>query len=392
MQLMEEAAGVAATRYFNHKANCRIAALLSRVERLSFQHPVHVGDVAQVNAKVVFASRSSVAVCVQVTAERMAWSISTTGSSDTDTVVCNRALMWLVGNIVPTPANLASPLRPSFLESINPKDYIRAVAPPFPKPLSSDTEAWQSYQQAAELYQESQTKCDNISSSSGDMGATNDRDANNQTAHISFAKNTMRRNNPPQSTQTTGDATAAVISFTPDHSSVELVQVMQPSDCVNSTGLVAGGVVMKLMDNACGVVAVRHCGTNTVTVSVNCVNLIAPVLLGDVLKVQARPVFTSKKSIEILVSVVAERFLIDESDGSLMRQEVVTTEQAYFTFVALPLLVNSSSGDNDGDNLISSLPMRQLVLETDLDKALYAERKAKYRQRKETISRVQAKL
>ena len=91
---------------------------------------------------------------------------------------------------------------------------------------------------------------------------------------------------------------------------------------------------MKLMDNASGVVAVRHCGTNVVTVSVDTIDLVKPVMLGDILKITAKPVFASAKSIEILVSVVAERFS-QTPEGKLERQEIVSTKQAYFTFVSL---------------------------------------------------------
>ncbi len=42
-----------------------------------------------------------------------------------------------------------------------------------------------------------------------------------------------------------------------EESSVTLSQVMQPQDA-NPAGLVHGGVIMKQIDNAAGVVAVRH--------------------------------------------------------------------------------------------------------------------------------------
>jgi len=47
--------------------------------------------------------------------------------------------------------------------------------------------------------------------------------------------------------------------------------LMLPSDCY-SNGQVQGGVVLKLMDNAAGVVAARHCRSNVVTVNIDAVN------------------------------------------------------------------------------------------------------------------------
>ena len=129
---------------------------------------------------------------------------------------------------------------------------------------------------------------------------------------------------------------------------------------------------MKLMDNACGVAAVRHCGTNIVTIAVDGVNLVAPVLLGDVLRVRARPTFTSSHSMEIEVSVVAERFQATE-EGALRRHEIVTTERAYFTFVSLPLQPTSK---------VSSLPMRPLVLSTAQDRSKFEAGRRRYEDRK----------
>ncbi|CAB9516510.1 Cytosolic acyl coenzyme A thioester hydrolase [Seminavis robusta] len=380
MQLMEEAAGVAANRYFSVHKHQRIVALLSRVERLTFQHPIHVGDVAQATAKVVYASPHSVAVCVQVRAERMPWSTASGISSSRDKpkeygddTICNRALLWLVGAILPKTSHS--------VHQINPKQYTRALAPPFPVPSKEqDWEAWINYQQASDLYQQSKRKCDNINEEAEDEMDKDELATQPQVVQETTATTQQQSSLPLQ-------------KLTPDHSAVELVQVMLPADCVSSTGLVAGGVVMKLMDNACGVVAVRHCGTNTVTVSVNCVNLVSPVLLGDILKIRARPVFTSAKSIEIMVKVTAERFSLDDSSGTLMRQEIVTAEQAFFTFVALPIVMSSSNNNNRSDgSVIASLPMTPLHLESPDDQALYEQRRVKYKQRKASLQRVMAKL
>jgi len=354
MQLMEEAAGVAAHRYFcQSHSSPRVVPLVSRVERLSFQHPIHVGDVAKVKATVIFSSLINVAVCVQVRAERLAWSTRASQSQGTHTdttsgdTVCNRALMWLVGAELPpiSSARLAN--------RINPSNIKRALAPPFPIPKDKTSWAWEQYQEAAQLYEKNQG---NKSPSVNTLDITSD--------------NLM--NNAPTTPRFT-DSTIDEEGKTPNRSAVELAQVMLPSDCVNTNGLVSGGVVMKLMDNACGIVAVRHCGTNTVTVVVQGVNLFSPVLSGDVLMVQARPVFTSAKSIEIAVSVRAERYNIS---NSFLHQEIVAiTDQAYFTFVALPL----------GDKNPSALPMIPLRLETKEDRETFEKRKAVYQQRRALI-------
>ena len=406
MKMMEEAAGVAANRYFNSATTAnhatktpsrstntttstRVCAVTSRVERMTFQHPVHVGDVAKVRAQVVFASLHTVAVSVQVTAERMAWSTSTTSARmDTaeadggcrEETVCNRALVWLVGVVLPADPSLS-------VHKLNPKLYARALAPPFPVPdPTHDLRGWNAYQRASQAYEARKRASLTIPGSSFDEAIPYvSSSSSSSSADAAIATH-------PSSTTSTPR-----VCFTPEYSAVELVQVMLPSDCTTNTGLVGGGVVMKLMDNACGVVAVRHCGTNVVTVSVDCVNLVSPVLLGDVLRVQARPTFTSSHSLEIQVSVIAERYTPSSStedtttaNGSddsmdpcptatrqgehrLIRQEIVTTEWAYFTFVSLPLQPSQTSP--------SSLSMRPLVLKTPSDHEQFEQGKQRYERR-----------
>ncbi|CAB9509532.1 Cytosolic acyl coenzyme A thioester hydrolase [Seminavis robusta] len=358
MKLMEEAAGVAANRYFNNhlspRTTDRVCALTSRVERMTFQHPVHVGDVAKVHAAVVFASNHTVAVSVQVTAERMAWSTATTSSSSQNMggdprqadTICNRALLWLVGVVLPLDDTTT-------VHQLNPKLYPRALAPSFQVP-EQNTEGYKAYQWAAQAYK--RRKKTMVMIAEGEIEKSGTKGNANQVVAAESIIN---------------DDNDALDSFTPDDSAVELVQLMLPEDCTTNTGLVGGGVVMKLMDNACGVAAARHCGTNIVTVAVDCVNLEAPVLLGDVIKVKARPTFASDKSLELEVSVAAERFEYDDEQGRLVRREIVTTRQAYFTFVSLP---------RHGGQ--ASLPMRPLKVETSEDMTKFAAGKRRYEQRK----------
>jgi len=393
MQMMEEAAGVAAARYFNQppvgsktagtssqqqklqkkQQQSRVCALTSRVEQMTFQAPIHVGDVAKVRAQVVFASMHTVAVAVEVKAERMAWffpnnnTASPSSNNNLEDTVCNRALVWLVGVVLPN--------HRISVHQLNPKLYARALAPPFstPKEKTNSLGSY-AYALAAQAYKARQLRHQSI------PGSSFDEDASFPSSRHSTILET-----PPSPTKTTKTC------FTPDYSAVELAQVMLPSDCISDTGLVSGGVVMKLMDNACGVAAVRHCGTNAVTVSVDSVDLVAPVVLGDVLRVRARPTYTSSKSLELQVSVVAERFTTDSSTAQLKRQEIVTTQHAYFTFVSLPLMTRNSREEDSSSPASaksgtppSSLPMRQLVLETEYDKAQFELGKKRYENRQAT--------
>lgn len=53
-----------------------------------------------------------------------------------------------------------------------------------------------------------------------------------------------------------------------EESSVVMAQQMNPQDA-NPAGNVHGGVIMKLIDTAAGVVAFRHARANAVTVSID---------------------------------------------------------------------------------------------------------------------------
>ncbi len=108
-------------------------------------------------------------------------------------------------------------------------------------------------------------------------------------------------------------------------SSVVMVQLMSPQD-VNIAGTVHGGVVMKLIDTAAGVAAVRHTRTSTVTASVDRLDFHHPVFVGDLLTVKASPNLVGRTSMEVGVRVESE---------NLFTGETRHTASAYLTLVAL---------------------------------------------------------
>ena len=108
-------------------------------------------------------------------------------------------------------------------------------------------------------------------------------------------------------------------------SSVVMVQVMAPQD-VNSAGNVHGGVIMKLIDSAAGVVAVRHARTNAVTASVDRLDFHHPVFVGNLVTLKASLNLVGKTSMEVGVHVESE---------NLFTGEIRHTASAYLTLVAL---------------------------------------------------------
>jgi len=117
-------------------------------------------------------------------------------------------------------------------------------------------------------------------------------------------------------------------------SSVIMSQIISPQD-VNLAGNVHGGVIMKLIDTAAGVVAARHTRANVVTASIDRLDFHHPVYVGNMVVLKASLNFVGKTSMEIGVRVEAENILTGE---------VRLTSSAYLTYVSLdkdgkPMLV-----------------------------------------------------
>ncbi|XP_030872953.1 cytosolic acyl coenzyme A thioester hydrolase-like [Leptonychotes weddellii] len=126
--------------------------------------------------------------------------------------------------------------------------------------------------------------------------------------------------------------------------------------------LLCAGVTMKLMDEVAGIVAARHCKTNIVTASVDAINFHDKIRKGYVITISGRMTFTSNKSMEIEVLVDADP-VVDNS------QKRYRAASAFFTYVSL-----SQEG--------KSLPVPQLVPETEDEKKRFEEGKGRYLQMK----------
>lgn len=110
-------------------------------------------------------------------------------------------------------------------------------------------------------------------------------------------------------------------------SSVIMAQMMIPLDA-NPAGNVHGGVVVKIIDEAAGVVAARHSRSNVVTASIDRMDFHNPVFVGDVLFFKASLNLVGRTSMEIGVRVEAE---------NVITGVVRHAASAYLTYVALDL-------------------------------------------------------
>jgi uncharacterized protein (TIGR00369 family) len=122
-------------------------------------------------------------------------------------------------------------------------------------------------------------------------------------------------------------------------------QVMGPPD-LNLAGNVHGGTIMKLIDTAAGVVAIRHARCNAVTASIDRLDFHYPAFSGDLVTCKASLNYVGRSSMEIGVRVETE---------NLFTGEVRHTASAYLTYVAL---------DKSG----RPTPIPPLILQTDEEK------------------------
>lgn len=100
---------------------------------------------------------------------------------------------------------------------------------------------------------------------------------------------------------------------------------MQPEHA-NAQGNVHGGWIMKLVDEAGALAAMRHCHYPCVTVAIDSMTFDAPVLVGDLLILEACVTYVGRSSIESMVTVYAEKILTGQR---------TITNTAFVVYVAL---------------------------------------------------------
>jgi acyl-CoA hydrolase len=111
----------------------------------------------------------------------------------------------------------------------------------------------------------------------------------------------------------------------PSDSMVSLSRIMDLSDA-NLLGNVHGGEIMKMVDNAGGLAAMKHCGGPVVTAAMDEMQFIEPVYVGDVVTVKAMVNDTGRTSLEVGVRVEADNVITGRH---------VHTSSAYLVYVAL---------------------------------------------------------
>lgn len=118
---------------------------------------------------------------------------------------------------------------------------------------------------------------------------------------------------------------AKIKGRTVDESRVEMMEVVLPNDA-NLLGNILGGKVMHLIDVAGAIAAHRHSRFQVVTASVDSLDFLHPVRVGQIITLRAFVTRAFRTSMEVEVNV----YLEDYAQGK-RRQ----TSSAFLTYVAL---------------------------------------------------------
>uniref|UniRef100_A0A3B3SSS7 Acyl-CoA thioesterase 7 n=1 Tax=Paramormyrops kingsleyae TaxID=1676925 RepID=A0A3B3SSS7_9TELE len=97
-------------------------------------------------------------------------------------------------------------------------------------------------------------------------------------------------------------------------SPIQICRVMRPDDA-NIVGNVHGGTILKMIEEAGGIISTRHCNTQpgdrcvAALARVERTDFLYPMFIGEVAHVSAEITYTSKHSVEVQVNVLAENIL-----------------------------------------------------------------------------------
>ena len=277
LELMSQAGYIATSRHCSAVTHSEdrsaLTVGLARVSHINFYEPMYVGNVAELQAAVTYTSPRSMEVTVDVWAENLK-----SGRKK----CTNTGTLWYVA-------------LPSDVEALKRGEGLKPLLVPQLEGLSEEEreEGRRRYeaQKASRKSIEASLGLDSVHPLSRPWFPHNLRDIEEHTVPAS---------------QTT------------------LNHIVHPSNCT-TTGFLTGGTLMKLMDEAAAICAMRHTKEVAVTACIDAIDFHCPVMNGEVLCATARLLFTSGRTMEIEVCV--------EAEGFMTKRRV--TSSAYFTYVSL---------------------------------------------------------
>ena len=114
--------------------------------------------------------------------------------------------------------------------------------------------------------------------------------------------------------------------MTPVQTRCVMTQIVMPMHTNGVAGVMFGGIMMQWIDVCAGVAAMRHAAGAVLTASIDRLDFLSPVKVGEVVLLQAQVNYTGKTSMEVGCRVETE-------DMRTRSRRYVT--KAYLTFVAV---------------------------------------------------------
>jgi len=113
--------------------------------------------------------------------------------------------------------------------------------------------------------------------------------------------------------------------MTPEQTRCVMTQIVMPMHTNGVAGVMFGGIMMQWIDVCAGVAAMRHAGGAVVTASIDRLDFLSPVQVGEIVVLQAQVNSVARTSMEVGCRVETE-------DMRTRTRRYVT--KAYLTFVA----------------------------------------------------------
>ncbi len=148
-------------------------------------------------------------------------------------------------------------------------------------------------------------------------------------------------------------------SRTVSYSQTTITELMIPS-YANFGGKIHGGILLSLMDKVAYACASKHAGAYVVTVSVDGVNFLQPVEVGELVSLHASVNYVGRSSLVVGIRVISE---------NVITGELKHTNTSYFTMVA-----------KDENSKPMTVPALILETEEDIRRCLEAVKRKRLRE------------
>ena len=152
-------------------------------------------------------------------------------------------------------------------------------------------------------------------------------------------------------------------------SATVLATLVEPSQ-TNPMGNIHGGTIMKLADQAGAAAAIRHAGRICVTASIDRLDFLNAVHVGDLVTLKSSVNFVHRTSMEVGVRIEAE---------NMTTGAVKHVASAYFIFVAL-------------DDECRPVPIAPVIPQSEAERLRYQQAELRYKQRQENRAQQHALL